>query len=203
MFALIGDVPRSWRLQSADVTSLHLQWSQSSKQQVEGGREGGRAAITSHGRYGAPFWPSHCTTSQLENGAGIFVEYICIFHICIENICPRHPAHIQNVSRNCEEAQPDTRTQQAPLGCGSSSFLPAMRMTALSAGSSTSPEADLERFMRWCLGRFQGNVSPGDEQQLGSLDVSSDEALVKGFFLGPDTSSMVWMGKHHLAQVTF
>lgn len=41
-------------------------------------------------------------------------------------------------------------------------IVPAMRMTALSAGSSTSPEADLERLMRWCLGRFQGSVSPGD-----------------------------------------
>lgn len=75
-----------------------------------------------------------------------------------------------------------------------------MRMTALSAGSSTSPEADLERFMRWCLGRFQGSVSPGDEQQVGSLELSSDEALMRGFFLGPDTSSMVWTGNKRLME---
>lgn len=65
-------------------------------------------------------------------------------------------------------------------------------MTALSAGSSTSPDADLERFMRWCLGRFQGSVSPGDIQQAGSVELS-DEALVKGFLLGSDTFSMTWM----------
>lgn len=65
-------------------------------------------------------------------------------------------------------------------------------MTALSAGSSTSPDADLERFMRWCLGRFQGSVSPGDMQQAGSVELS-DEALVKGFLLGSDTSAMTWM----------
>uniref|UniRef100_A0AAV2MBE1 Uncharacterized protein n=1 Tax=Knipowitschia caucasica TaxID=637954 RepID=A0AAV2MBE1_KNICA len=32
---------------------------------------------------------------------------------------------------------------------------------ALSAASRTSPEADLERLTLWCLGRFQGKVSPG------------------------------------------
>lgn len=51
--------------------------------------------------------------------------------------------------------------------------------------------------MRWCLGRFQGSVSPGDEQQ---VELSSDEALSKGFFLGPDTSSMVWMGSKRLIE---
>lgn len=40
-------------------------------------------------------------------------------------------------------------------------ILPAMRITALSAGSRTSPEADLERLTLWCLERFQGRVSPG------------------------------------------
>jgi len=35
-----------------------------------------------------------------------------------------------------------------------------MRMTALSAGSSTSPVDDLERFTRCSLDRFQGRVSP-------------------------------------------
>lgn len=40
-------------------------------------------------------------------------------------------------------------------------ILPAMRITALSAGSRTSPEADLERLTLWCLDRFQGRVSPG------------------------------------------
>lgn len=46
--------------------------------------------------------------------------------------------------------------------------LPAMRITALSAGSRTSPDADLERLILWCLGRFQGKVSPGE----GTLAVS-------------------------------
>lgn len=76
-------------------------------------------------------------------------------------------------------------------------FVPAMRMTALSAGSSTSPEADLERLMRWCFGRFQGNVSPGDGEKLTevrSLELSSDAALTRGLLLGlPFTSSIVWM----------
>lgn len=47
-------------------------------------------------------------------------------------------------------------------------FLPAMRITALSAGSRTSPDADLERLILWCLARFQGKVSPGQ----GALAVS-------------------------------
>lgn len=36
-------------------------------------------------------------------------------------------------------------------------------------------------------------MSPGNGQQFGSLELSSDEALIKGFFLGSDTSSMTWM----------
>lgn len=72
-------------------------------------------------------------------------------------------------------------------------ILPAMRMTALSAGSRTSPEADLERLIRWCLGKFQGRVSPGDGEQLTklrSLELSSDAALTRGLLLG--FSSIVW-----------
>ena len=68
-----------------------------------------------------------------------------------------------------------------------------MRMTALSAGSSTSPDADLERLMRWCFGRFQGSVSPGDGAKLESLEMSSDEALTRGLFFFPVSSSIVWM----------
>lgn len=56
-------------------------------------------------------------------------------------------------------------------------LLPAMRMTALSAGSRTSPDADLERLTRWCLGRFQGNVSPGRAEEHSSLLLSSDADL--------------------------
>lgn len=56
-------------------------------------------------------------------------------------------------------------------------FLPAMRMTALSAGSSTSPDADLERLTRWCLARFHGSVSPGKGEVLNSLGLSSDADL--------------------------
>lgn len=47
-------------------------------------------------------------------------------------------------------------------------------MTALSAGSRTSPDADLERLTRWCLGRFHGKVSPGECEELRSLALSSD-----------------------------
>lgn len=74
-------------------------------------------------------------------------------------------------------------------------IIPAIRMTALSAGSRTSPEADFDLLMRWCLGRFQGNVSPGEGEQLieiRSLELSSDAALTRGFLLGlPFTSSIV------------
>lgn len=48
-----------------------------------------------------------------------------------------------------------------------------MRITALSAGSRTSPEADLERLILWCLGRFQGNVSPGQGTRAVSPSLSS------------------------------
>lgn len=70
-------------------------------------------------------------------------------------------------------------------------------MTALSAGSSTSPEADLERFMRWCLGRFHGSVSPGEGEtvtELRSLELSSDAALTRGLRLDLALgSSIVWV----------
>ena len=50
--------------------------------------------------------------------------------------------------------------------------------------------------MRWCLGRFQGSVSPGDGEQLielRSLELSSDAALTSGLLLGLSfTSSIVW-----------
>lgn len=55
--------------------------------------------------------------------------------------------------------------------------LPAMRMTALSAGSRTSPDADLERLTRWCLAKFHGSVSPGKGEVLSSLGLSSDADL--------------------------
>lgn len=54
---------------------------------------------------------------------------------------------------------------------------PAMRMTALSAGSRTSPDADLERLTRWCLAKFQGRVSPGKVEEHSSLLLSSDADL--------------------------
>lgn len=52
-----------------------------------------------------------------------------------------------------------------------------MRMTALSAGSRTSPDADLERLTRWCLAKFQGRVSPGKAEEHSSLLLSSDADL--------------------------
>lgn len=55
-----------------------------------------------------------------------------------------------------------------------SKAIPAIRMTALSAGSRTSPDADLERLTRWCLARFHGKVSPGKVEELRSLALSSD-----------------------------
>ena len=69
----------------------------------------------------------------------------------------------------------------------------AMRMTALSAGSRMPPDADLERFRRWCLGRFHGNVSPGDGElvMLSSLELSSDAALTSGLLLGWSSCSVI------------
>lgn len=49
-----------------------------------------------------------------------------------------------------------------------------MRITALSAGSRTSPEADLERLTLWSLDRFQGRVSPADGTPYFSSQVSSN-----------------------------
>lgn len=51
---------------------------------------------------------------------------------------------------------------------------PAIRMTALSAGSSTSAEADLERLTFWYLDKFQGSVSPG----VRSLACSSRDSIL-------------------------
>ena len=71
--------------------------------------------------------------------------------------------------------------------------VPAMRMTALSAGSRMTPEADLERFRRWCLGRFHGNVSPGNGEllMLSSLELSSEAALTSGLLLGRSSCSVI------------
>lgn len=51
-------------------------------------------------------------------------------------------------------------------------FLPAMRITALSAGSRTSPEVDFERLILWCLDRFHGRVSPGQGAAICSTEDS-------------------------------
>lgn len=47
-----------------------------------------------------------------------------------------------------------------------------MRITALSAGSRTSPEVDLERLILWCLDRFHGRVSPGQGAAICSTEDS-------------------------------
>lgn len=62
-----------------------------------------------------------------------------------------------------------------------------MRMTALSAGSSTSDEADLERLTVWYLDKFQGSVSPGDR----SLVLSSFRDNIRRLSLLPEAITWV------------
>lgn len=93
------------------------------------------------------------------------------------------------------------RAPRIPNQTGSDqTVLPAIRITALSAGSRTSPEADLDRFIRWCLGRFQGSVSPGTGEQLEefrSTELSSDAARTRGLLRGAAfTSSMFWRSRN-------
>lgn len=64
-----------------------------------------------------------------------------------------------------------------------------MRMTALSAGSSTSAEADLERLTFWYLDKFQGSVSPGTR----SLGLSSFRDRILCLSLLPE--AITWTEK--------
>lgn len=64
-----------------------------------------------------------------------------------------------------------------------------MRMTALSAGSNTSAEADLERLTFWYMDKFQGSVSPG----VRSLVLSSFIDSILCLSLLPE--AITWEGK--------
>lgn len=68
-------------------------------------------------------------------------------------------------------------------GWSCNSNVPAIRMTALSAGSRTSADADLEHLTCWCLERFQGSVSPA--ALLLSLEFCSTGGSSLCFSLGP------------------